>query len=60
MAGKAPEATATKKQYSLKEVSEHKSKQSIWVVIHDKIYDVTKFIVKVFTQHLQLLYHSYT
>ena len=42
------------KIYKLSEVAEHnKSKgdsKSIWVVIHDKVYDITKFMdeVKIF------------
>jgi len=32
------------KKYSLKEVAEHKDKTSTWLIIHDKIYDVTKFL----------------
>jgi len=32
------------KKYSLKEVAEHKDKKSTWLVIHDKVYDVTKFL----------------
>ena len=50
------EASESKlKQYSLKEVGEHKSRQSIWVVIHDKIYDVTNFINEVLTLPYKLL-----
>ncbi|TRY61037.1 hypothetical protein TCAL_01441 [Tigriopus californicus] len=36
------------KQFSLAEVSEHKNLKgdgkSIWIVLHDKVYDVTKFL----------------
>jgi len=32
------------KKYSLKEISEHKDKKSIWILIHDNVYDVTKFL----------------
>lgn len=32
------------KRYSLKEVAEHKSNDSCWVIIHDKVYDVSKFL----------------
>ena len=39
------------KEYSLKEVSEHKvakgDKKDIWIVLHDKVYDVTKFLDEV-------------
>jgi cytochrome b involved in lipid metabolism len=32
------------KKYSLKEVEKHKDKNSTWLVIHDNVYDVTKFL----------------
>ncbi|CAG0889257.1 unnamed protein product [Darwinula stevensoni] len=32
------------KVYTLKEISEHNTQASTWVVIHDSIYDVTKFL----------------
>uniref|UniRef100_T1J559 cytochrome-b5 reductase n=1 Tax=Strigamia maritima TaxID=126957 RepID=T1J559_STRMM len=32
------------KQYSLKEVSDHDSRKSVWIVIHDLVYDVTPFL----------------
>lgn len=32
------------KKYSLKEVGEHTDKKSTWIIIHDKVYDVTKFL----------------
>jgi len=32
------------KKFSLKEVSEHNSNKSTWLVIHDDIFDVTKFL----------------
>ena len=31
------------KVYRLSEVKEHNSKDSCWLVIHNKVYDVTKF-----------------
>jgi cytochrome b involved in lipid metabolism len=37
------EATTLKK-YALKEVAEHTDRKSTWLVIHDKVYDVTKFL----------------
>ena len=40
------EATTLKK-FSLKEVSEHTDKKSTWLIIHDKVYDVTKFLEEV-------------
>ncbi|XP_071958710.1 cytochrome b5-like [Antedon mediterranea] len=32
------------KKYTLEEVKEHNNGNSLWLVIHDKVYDVTKFI----------------
>ncbi|XP_049278345.1 cytochrome b5-like isoform X2 [Anopheles funestus] len=32
------------KQYSLAEVSQHNKPEDVWMVIHDKVYDVTKFL----------------
>ena len=33
------------KQYSLLEVAEHNSKDDLWLVIDNKVYDVTKFLL---------------
>ena len=35
------------KVYTLKEISEHNTPASTWVVIHDSVYDVTKFLDEV-------------
>uniref|UniRef100_A0A182N698 Cytochrome b5 heme-binding domain-containing protein n=1 Tax=Anopheles dirus TaxID=7168 RepID=A0A182N698_9DIPT len=32
------------KQYSLAEVAQHNKPDDVWMVIHDKVYDVTKFL----------------
>ncbi|XP_071513529.1 cytochrome b5 isoform X2 [Panulirus ornatus] len=32
------------KVFTLAEIAEHKKSDSCWVVIHDKVYDVTKFL----------------
>uniref|UniRef100_A0A182QNA1 Cytochrome b5 heme-binding domain-containing protein n=1 Tax=Anopheles farauti TaxID=69004 RepID=A0A182QNA1_9DIPT len=32
------------KQYSLAEVAQHSKPDDVWMVIHDKVYDVTKFL----------------
>ncbi|OQR74061.1 cytochrome b5 isoform 1 [Tropilaelaps mercedesae] len=32
------------RKYSLEEVAEHKAKSSCWLVIHENVYDVTKFM----------------
>lgn len=34
------------KVYSLDEVSSHNSASSLWIVIDDKVYDVTKFLLE--------------
>ncbi|CAM6018888.1 unnamed protein product [Sphagnum balticum] len=33
-----------KKTFDLKEVAEHKAQDDCWMVIHGKVYDVTKFL----------------
>ena len=33
--------------YKLSEVLQHKSRESCWMVIHDKVYDVTEFLDEV-------------
>jgi len=35
---------AETKRYALKEVAGHTDKTSCWIVIHDKVFDVTKFL----------------
>jgi len=32
------------KKYGLKEIETHNQKESAWIVIHDGVYDVTKFL----------------
>jgi len=32
------------KEYTYQDVAEHNTKKDIFVVIHDKVYDATKFI----------------
>ncbi|XP_050088146.1 cytochrome b5 isoform X1 [Anopheles aquasalis] len=32
------------KQYTLAEVGQHNKPTDVWMVIHDKVYDVTKFL----------------
>ena len=34
-------------QYTLEQVAEHNTRQSPWVVIHDKVYDVQRFLEEV-------------
>ena len=38
---------AESKQFTLEEVAEHNSRKSAWLIIHDKVYDVTKFLEEV-------------
>lgn len=35
------------KVISLNEVAQHKSKNDLWLVIHNKVYDITSFVVEV-------------
>ena len=35
------------KVYSLKEVEEHTDDKDVWIVIHDRVYNVTKFLDEV-------------
>ena len=35
------------KKYSWEEIKSHQSPESLWVVVHDKVYDVTKFMDEV-------------
>lgn len=35
------------KEYTLKQVAEHKAGSDVWMVIHDRVYDVTKFLDEV-------------
>ena len=36
--------SSNENKYSLADVEEHKTLQSAWIVIHDEVYDVTKFL----------------
>lgn len=38
------ESETSVKTYSLAEIAQHNSNQSTWIVIHNNIYDVTKFL----------------
>ncbi|KAF7493072.1 Cytochrome b5 [Sarcoptes scabiei] len=35
---------ADSKTFTLEEVAEHNEKKSVWLVIHDSVYDVTPFL----------------
>lgn len=37
----------TAKIFSLDEVSKHRTKSDLWVIIHNKVYDITHFIAEV-------------
>ena len=39
--------TSEKKVYTLKEVEKHNSDNDVWMVIHDRVYDLTKFLNEV-------------
>lgn len=41
------ESETVLKTYSLAEIATHNSNQSSWIVIHNNIYDVTKFLNEV-------------
>ena len=43
-------------QYSLAQVAEHNKPNDVWMVIHDKVYDVTKFLAEVILIRCFLLY----
>lgn len=34
-------------QYTIEQVTEHNTRQSPWLIIHDKVYDVQKFLEEV-------------
>lgn len=40
-------ASADLKFISREEVSTHKNENDYWIIIHDKVYDVTKFLKEV-------------
>lgn len=40
------------KKFTFAEVKEHNKPTDLWVVIHDKVYDVTKFLHEVITTKL--------
>ena len=39
--------TSTPEVYRMEEVKNHKDVKSAWIVIHNKVYDVTKFLEEV-------------
>ncbi|GFZ42845.1 Cytochrome b5 [Saitozyma sp. JCM 24511] len=49
MASSVPVPTATgtgadEKTYTLESLKEHSSRESLWMLLHDKVYDVTRFM----------------
>ena len=55
-----PESTTTtatsSKVYTMEEISKHTAPDSCWFVIHDKVYDVSKFLDEV-RRGRELLYY---
>lgn len=41
---KVEEIKKVRAQYSLKEVANHDSWDDCWIIIYDRVYDVTKFL----------------
>jgi len=39
-----PESDAKLNSYTLKEISAHNTEESTWLIIHNRVYDVTKFM----------------
>jgi cytochrome b involved in lipid metabolism len=40
-------STADEKTYTLESLKEHSSRESLWMLLHDKVYDVTRFMDEV-------------
>lgn len=41
------EAGQEVKKYTLEDIAKHNEKKSVWILIHDCVYDVTKFLDEV-------------
>ena len=39
-------------KFTWEEIAEHRSAESLWVVVHDKVYDITKFMDEVLAQSI--------
>lgn len=37
------------KQYTIEDVKKHNTEDDVWMIIHDKVYDLTKFLDEVHT-----------
>lgn len=48
----------TKKVISLEELEEHKTLKSLWIAIHNKVYDVTEFVDEVYFNISSFLYRK--
>lgn len=49
-----PLKMSTARKYTYAEVKEHNTPTDLWVVIHDKVYDVTKFLHEVY-ENIEIL-----
>ena len=49
--GEGEGAAGELKKYSWEEVKQHSTSESAWVVLHDKVYDVTEFLDEVRVEH---------
>ena len=47
MASSESNESSETKIYTLEEVAQHNEKKSVWLLIHDNVYDVTKFLEEV-------------
>lgn len=43
----AGQASKDVKYYTLEEIQKHKDSKSTWVILHHKVYDLTKFLEEV-------------
>lgn len=56
--GKESEIDKKLKQISLNEVSDHDSFDDCWIIIYDRVYDVTAFLDRVSKLYVVLLHNS--
>lgn len=47
VATEVPVMSSTLRAYTLEEVARHNTAESLWLVIEDKVYDVTEFVDEV-------------
>ena len=50
---------AETKVYTLKEVEKHNTDNDVWMVIHDRVYDLTKFLNEVSSLYMHAAYFSF-